>query len=260
MSPISALDRSYSHAAAPQRNSEVNISEIPVPTLMAPDCKETPTGDTVSEASRLKNKAYATEFIKHLVRFSISGAFFGLAVAASVLSGGLAIPAAAVAGTAMVIAAGDAACALYNLIQVRNDREPLAFCDNCIVLTVRKLMEFCGCSARTSERIADAASVTIRVGVACATLLLPVLSPNTGLVDTAVQVLSLISLTAINVRTTAETIIGAVSDRIETQRSKLNTTVNTADVGVQTEKHDDETTEQWAAKLNDFFLNYMPQP
>ncbi|MEY4475375.1 MAG: hypothetical protein RL248_1142 [Pseudomonadota bacterium] len=62
MSPISALDRSYSHAAAPQRNSEVNISEIPVPTLMAPDCKETPTADTVSEASRLKNKAYATEF------------------------------------------------------------------------------------------------------------------------------------------------------------------------------------------------------
>ncbi len=86
-------------------------------------------------------------------------------------------------------------------------------------------------------------------------------------------------------RTTAETIIGAVSDRIETQRSKLNTTVstasvgvqteednskvgdekinttvNTADVGVQTEKNDDETTEQWAAKLNDFFLNYMPQP
>lgn len=154
------------------------------PTLMPPGCREITSESLLSDEMRLKREAYIGYFLQQLVRFSMSTASFGLSVAAAVLSGGTGLPMVAVTGTAMVIAAGNACCALYNLMQVRNDRDPLNTGNDCIVLTVKELMKFCGCSAFKSEGVGYAVSFAFRAGIALSLLFLPSAHLSGSIADT----------------------------------------------------------------------------
>ncbi|WP_145558799.1 hypothetical protein [Yersinia mollaretii] len=187
--------------------SDMRVRDNFIPTLMPPGSEKIAPESSLSEELRLKRKAYTGYFIQHLVRFAMSTTSFGLAIAATVLSGGAGIPIAAVAGAAMIIAAGDACCALYNLIQVRNDREPLQTNNDCIVLLVKKLMQNC-CSERSTEIIGDVASFVIRAGVALSSVLFPQLLSAAHLPGSTAELLGDISIGV----TGSLTVIGGVLD------------------------------------------------
>lgn len=149
-------------------------TDVTRPVLPPPGATRAVLATPLSEESKLKRQVYTGYFIQHLVRFTMSGVAFGLSLAAAVLSGGSGIPLAVVTGTAMIVAAGDACCALYNLIQVRNDREPLKTGNDSIVLLVTKtLTTTCGMTDSRAETVGDVASCVFRTGIALSSIFLP---------------------------------------------------------------------------------------
>lgn len=143
------------------------------PVLLPPGATLAALATPLSEERQLKQQAYTGYFLQHLVRFAVASSSFGLSLAAAVLSGGAGIPIAVVAGTSMLIAAGDACCALYNLIQVRNDREPLKTANDSIVLATKTLMATCGMNDLHAETVGDVASCTLRIGIVISSIFLP---------------------------------------------------------------------------------------
>lgn len=152
---------------------EGHDADVTRPVLLPPGATRPILATPLSEESQLKRQAYTGYFIQHLVRFTMSSVSFGLSLAAAVLSGGAGIPLAVVTGTAMIIAAGDACCALYNLIQVRNDREPLKTGNDSIVLATKTLMTTCGMSDSHAETVGDVASCAFRIGIALSSIFFP---------------------------------------------------------------------------------------
>ncbi|MGG1905374.1 hypothetical protein ABFY47_24915 [Enterobacter ludwigii] len=152
---------------------EGHDADVTRPVLLPPGATRPILATPLSEESQLKRQAYTGYFIQHLVRFTMSSVSFGLSLAAAVLSGGAGIPLAVVTGTAMIIAAGDACCALYNLIQVRNDREPLKTGNDSIVLATKTLMTTCGMSDSHAETVGDVASCAFRIGIALSSIFVP---------------------------------------------------------------------------------------
>lgn len=150
-----------------------NDAGITRPVLLPPGAVRSVPAIPLNKESQLKRQAYRGYFIQYLVRFSMSGASFLVSLAAAVLSGGAGIPLVAVTGTAMIIAAGDACCALYNLIQVNNDREPLNTGNDSIVLVTKKLMTSCGMSDLHAETAGDITSFVIRIGTGVSSVFLP---------------------------------------------------------------------------------------
>lgn len=159
------------------------------PVLLPPGATLAALATPLSEESQLKQQAYTGYFLQHLVRFAVASSSFGLSLAAAVLSGGAGIPIAVVTGTAMLIAAGDACCALYNLIQVRNDREPLKTANDSIVLATKTLMTSFGMADSHAETVGDVASCTLRIGIALSSIFLP----SAQTVETTANMLSNIS-------------------------------------------------------------------
>ncbi|HDF2343656.1 TPA: hypothetical protein PC598_003274 [Morganella morganii] len=143
------------------------------PVLLPPGAVPPVPAMPLSKETLLKRQAYNGYFIQHLLRFAVSGSAFLISLAAAAISGGAGIPFAVVTGTAMIIAAGDACCALYNLIQVRNDREPLKTGNDSIVLATKKLMTSFGMSDSHAETTGDVTSFLFRIGIAVSSVLLP---------------------------------------------------------------------------------------
>jgi len=155
--------------------ADVNVSHfvtqksMPVisqPVLPPPQERVIPPEERLTPEALLKRKAATGQFIRHLVHFSVAAASFGLAVAATVLSGGAGLPLVAVTGLAMVVSAGDTGCALYNLIQVRQGHNPLQTGNDSVVMAVKALISHCGCTESAAETAGDIVSGIIRVGIA----------------------------------------------------------------------------------------------
>lgn len=173
MQRVDIYSRLPSVTSAYGDDAENHETDVSRPVLLPPGVTRAVLATPLSEESRLKRKAYTGYFIQHLVRFTMSSVSFGLSLAVAVLSGGAGIPLAVVSGTAMIIAAGDACCALYNLIQVRNDREPLKTGYDSIVLATKTLMTTCGMSDSHAETVGDVASFAFRIGIALSSIFLP---------------------------------------------------------------------------------------
>ncbi|WP_367298358.1 hypothetical protein [Hafnia alvei] len=242
--------------------SDVSVRASMIPTLMPPGSERTAPENILSDANRLKRKAYTGYFIQHLVRFAMSATSFGLAIAASVLSGGAGIPIAVVAGTAMIIAAGDACCALYNLIQVRKDREPLQTSNDCIVLLVKKLMQSgCSRSERSAEVIGDVASFVIRAGVALSSVLFPQFLPAAHLSGSTAETLGNISLGI----TGSLTVIGGLLDihtaHIERRQKDAMAAPTSEETQTQTDDSalSDEMIQTMVNQLVDCYQRYRAQ-
>lgn len=152
--------------------SESHDDDVSRPVLLPPGASRPVLATPLSEESQRKRQVYTGYFIQHLVRFTMSSASFGLSLAAAVLSGGAGIPLAVVTGTAMIIAAGDACCALYNLIQVRNDREPLKTGNDSVAVATKMLMTTCGMTDLHlhAEIAGDVASCAFRLGIALSSI------------------------------------------------------------------------------------------
>lgn len=167
----------YSHlpsvTSAYSDESESHDDDVSRPVLLPPGASRAVLATPLSEESQRKRQVYTGYFIQHLVRFTMSSVSFGLSLAAAVLSGGSGIPLAVVTGTAMIIAAGDACCALYNLIQVRNDREPLKTGNDSVVVATKMLMTTCGMTDLHAEIAGDVASCAFRLGIALSSIFLP---------------------------------------------------------------------------------------
>lgn len=170
---------------------------VSVPVLMPPGSQKTSPESIMSQEMRSKRAIQTGYFLQRLTRLIGAASVFGLAVAATVLSGGMGVPLVAVAGVAMMIALGDSFCSLYNLIQVNKDREPLKTADDCIALAVKALMMSLDCSEVCSLNVGDVVSCLTRVIIGCALLVLPTAHLSEG----AAHTLNIIS-TAITVTIT----------------------------------------------------------
>lgn len=170
---VDNYSRSPSVTSAYCDDAESHDADVTRPVLLPPGATRAALATPLSEESQLKRQAYTCYFIQHMLRFTMSSVSFGLSLAATVLSGGAGIPLAVVTGTAMIIAAGDACCALYNLIQVRNDRETLKMGNDSIVLATKTLMTTCGMTDSHAETVGDAASFVFRIGIALSCIFLP---------------------------------------------------------------------------------------
>ncbi|HEI9843745.1 hypothetical protein [Morganella morganii] len=173
MSRVTNYSRLPSLTKAYSKDAGGRDTGITPPELLPPGTMPPVSAMSLSEENLLKQRAYNGYFIQHLLRFAMSGSAFLVSLAASVMSGGAGIPFTVVTGTAMIIAAGDACCALYNLIQVRNDREPLKTGNDSIVLATKTLMTSFGMSDSYAEATGDIASFTLRVGISVSSLFLP---------------------------------------------------------------------------------------
>ncbi len=172
MSRVNNYSRLPSLTKAYSKDPGGRNAGITPPELLPPGTMPPVPAMSLSKENLLKRQAYNAYFIQHLLRFTMSGSAFLLSLAASVISGGTGIPFAVVTGTAMIIAAGDACCALYNLIQVRNDRKPLKTGNDSILLATKKLMTSFGMSDSHAETTGDIASFTLRAGISASSLFL----------------------------------------------------------------------------------------
>ncbi|KML18207.1 hypothetical protein VL10_23795 [Leclercia adecarboxylata] len=200
---IDNYSRLPSVTSAYSDNPERHDADEPRPVLLPPGASRPALATPLSKESMINRKAYTGYFCQHLVRFTMSSFAFGLLLAAAVLSGGTGIPLAVVTGTATIIAAGDACCALYNLIQVRNDREPLKTNDS-IMLATKTLMKACGMSDSPAETAGDVVSFVLRIGIALSSMFLP----SAHLPGSTAHTLSKVSA----VITAALTLVGGVID------------------------------------------------
>ncbi|HHX8748742.1 TPA: hypothetical protein ACVPFL_000875 [Morganella morganii] len=173
MSRVTNYSRLPSLTKAYSKDAGGRDTGITPPELLPPGTMPPVPAMSLSKENLLKRQAYNGYLNQHLVRFAASGSAFLVSLVASAISGGAGIPLAVVTGTAMIIAAGDACCALYNLIQVRNDREPLKTGNDSIVLATKKLMTSFGMSDSHAEVTGDIASFTLRVGISASLLFLP---------------------------------------------------------------------------------------
>ncbi|MDN5986712.1 MAG: hypothetical protein L0I35_04445 [Hafniaceae bacterium] len=223
--------------------SDMGIGNKFIPTLMLPGIKQAAPESILSEVSQLKRRADTINFIQHVIRFAMSAASFGLAVAATVLSGGAGIPIAAVMGAAMLIAAGDACCAFYNMIQARNDREPLQTGNDCILLTVKKLMQNC-CSDDSVELAGCVASFTIRAAVSLSSVLLPQFLPAAHLSGSQAEYLGGASVGLTSVLTVIGGLLDAHSAYIERRQRNMVEATNSNGQNAQTQTDDSVVSDE----------------
>lgn len=213
-------------------------ADISRPVLLPPGTTRPVLATPLSEESQLKRQAYTGYFIQHLMRFTMSSVSFGLSLAATVLSGGTGLPLAVMTGTAMIIAAGDACCALYNLIQVRNDREPLNTGNDSIVVATKMLMTTCGMTDSHAEIAGDVASCAFRIGIALSFLFLP----SAQLPGSTAHTLSSLSSGI----TAALTIAGGGTDmytaRVERMRRSI--AVSASSATVEADEESDKTGQE----------------
>ncbi|TBL79312.1 hypothetical protein EYY94_00745 [Obesumbacterium proteus] len=223
--------------------SDMGIGGNFIPTLMQPGIKQAAPESILSEVSRLKRSADIIYFAQYMIRFAMSAASFGLAVAATVLSGGAGIPIAAVTGAALLIAAGDACCAFYNMIQARNDREPLQTGNDCIVLTVKKLMQNC-CPDHSAELVGDVASFVIRATVSLSSVLLPQFLPSAHLSGSTAELLSDISVGFTSFLTVIGGLLDTHSAYIERRQRNMVEATNSNGQNAQTQTDDSVVSDE----------------
>lgn len=243
MEPVSRSASPLVNRADINQASNISVEDRLIPTLMPPGTEKATPESILNEESLLKRKAYTGYFIQHLIRFAMSATSFGLAVAATVLSGGAGIPIAAVTGAAMLIAAGDACCALYNLIQVRNDREPLQTNNDCIVLAVKKLMQNC-CADRTAELVGDAASFVVRAGIALSSVLFPQFLPAAHLSGSTAELLGDVSVGITGALTVVGGLLDAHTAHIERRQRDAVKTINNNSESAQTQTEDSALSDE----------------
>ncbi|ENP5941698.1 hypothetical protein ACDZ68_004074 [Salmonella enterica] len=215
------------------------------PVLLPPGAARPVLATPLSEESQLKRQAYTGYFIQHLVRFTMSSVSFGLSLAAAVLSGGAGIPLAVVTGTAMIIAAGDACCALYNLIQVRNDRETLKTGNDSIVVATKMLMTTCGMTDSHAEIAGDVASCAFRIGIALSSVFLP----STHLPGSTAHTLSSISSGITAALTIAGGGIDMYTARVERMQGSIAASASPATV--EADEESDKTAQEEIQRMVD---------
>ncbi|WP_279205464.1 hypothetical protein [Obesumbacterium proteus] len=243
MEHVSHLVSPLINTAGINQASDISVEDSLIPTLMPPGIEKAAPESILSEESLLKRKAYTGYFIQHLIRFAISAASFGLAVAATVLSGGTGIPIAAVTGAAMLIAAGDTCCALYNLIQVRNDREPLQTNNDCIVFLVKKLMQNC-CADHSAELAGDVASFTIRATISLSSVLLAQFLPAAHLSGSTAELLGDVSVGINGLLTVVGGLLDAHTAHIERRQRDVVKTINNNSENAQTQTDDSVVSDE----------------
>lgn len=224
--------------------NDVNVTR---PLLIPPGLTRPVLAMQLSEEEQLKRKAYTGYFIQHLARFIMSSASFGLSLAAAVLSGGSGIPLAVVTGTAMIIAAGDACCALYNLIQVRNGREPLKTGNDSIILATKALLTTCGKSNSHAENVGDVASCAFRIGIALSSIFLP----SANLPGSTAHTLSSISSGITAVLIIAGGGIDMYTARVERMRALIMAPATPESTVVEADEKSDKTSQEELQRMVD---------
>lgn len=217
------------------------------PVLLPPGATLAELATPLSEESQLKQQAYTGYFLQHLARFAVASSSFGLSLAAAILSGGAGIPIAVVAGTAMVIAAGDACCALYNLIQVRNDREPLKTANDSILLATKTLMTACGMNDSHAETVGDIASCTFRIGI----LLSSIFLPSAQTLESTANMLSSISLGITAALTIAGGSIDMYTARAERMQGSIVASANSAPAVAEDDEESDKIGQEDLQRMVD---------
>ena len=202
------------------QNPNINPHDISPPELMAPGT-EKETTPVLTEKALQNRKAFIGYFVQSLLGLAMAGLSFGLSVAATVLTGGAGIPIAAVTGAAFLIAAGDACCALYNLVQVYNDRGTLKTGGNSILLAVKTLMMKCGLGESKAESVGDAASFALRSGLAVSSVLLPFFCP-VNVPGTPADLISKVSTGITAILTFMGNGAGTLTDRAERIRDNID--------------------------------------
>ncbi|WP_249042807.1 hypothetical protein [Pantoea stewartii] len=225
-------------------------ADVTYPVLLPPGSAQPIIATPLSEEKQLKRQAYTGYFIQHLVRFTMSSVSFGLSLAAAVLSGGAGIPLTVVAGTAMIIAAGDACCALYNLIQVRNDSEQLKTGNDSIVLAAKILMTTCGMSDSNAETAGDVASFVFRIGIVVSSIFLP----SAHLSGNTVHMLSKISSGITVVLTIAGGGIDMYTERVKRMQGCIALSSTPAPTLVEAYKKSDTPSQEELQRMVDLVV------
>ena len=239
---------------------ETGEKNIPSPVLMPPGTTKAVPTTPLSAENLLKRQAYTGYFIQHLVRFTMSSVSFGLSLAATVLSGGAGLPLAAVTGSAMIVAAGDACCALYNLIQVRNDREPLKTGTDSILTAVKALMTTCGLNDSHAETVGDVASCALRVGLALSSIFVPAAQ----LAGSTADIMSKCSAGITATLTAVGGVINISTARIERMQGSIAATGKPVPAAGEDQKEkglfSEEEINKMVNQIVDCYERYRPQP
>ncbi|KJY94141.1 hypothetical protein TW84_00370 [Vibrio neptunius] len=109
-------------------------------------------------------------FFKELFNVAIAGIGLGLAIAATVFSGGLGVPLVAAAGVAFALAVSDAGCAAANWYSKAHGGEGLKMGADTISNLTYKLLEKMGMSDDRAQYWAKANSALLRLGLTIGTL------------------------------------------------------------------------------------------
>ena len=190
------LDVEVSKSSSNQSARNFNISDVPLPRscdvisnldlavsanqekyLSHRDSHQPNSKLFIDKSSQLYQQAKEagvdvakTTFFKELFNVAIAGLGLGLAIAATVISGGLGIPLTAAAGVAFALAVSDAGCAAANWYKAAHGEQGLRMGTDTLSNVVYALLNKMGMQDDRAEFWARATSATLRLGLTLGTL------------------------------------------------------------------------------------------
>ncbi|NOH71594.1 hypothetical protein F0225_09635 [Vibrio pectenicida] len=212
---------------------EFNVSQVPLPKphdvvsnldlavsanqekyLSHHDARNLDSKELIDKSAKLYKQAEKagvdvakSTFFKELFNVAIAGVGLGLAIAATVISGGLGIPLTAAAGVAFALAVSDAGCAAANWYKTSHGEEGLRMGTDTLSNVVYTLLEKMGVQDERAVFWARATSSTLRLGLTIGTLFASTVSvPST--LGAATSAISTTKLAKVGVSATGSEILG----------------------------------------------------
>ncbi|MCG7490143.1 hypothetical protein MHN79_11630 [Vibrio sp. Of14-4] len=172
-------------------------------------------------------------FFKELFNVVIAGAGLGLAVAATVISGGLGIPLTVAAGIALTLAVSDAGCAYHNWSKAENGEQGLRMGSDTLSNLVYALLDKMGMQDERAEHWARASSATLRLGLTIGTLYAGTVSVPSSL-GAATSAISTTKMARLGISATGNEMLGfhLGSSKINHDKAKAELDAHKTEVAV----------------------------
>ncbi|CAM3678372.1 lipopolysaccharide kinase InaA family protein [Vibrio aquimaris] len=210
-------------------------------------------------------------FFKELFNVAIAGVGLGLAIAATVISGGLGIPLTAAAGVAFALAVSDAGCAAANWYKAAHGEQGLRMGGDTLSNLVYALLDKMGLQDDRAEFWARATSATLRLGLTIGTLYAGTVSIPSNL-GAATSAISTAKLIKVGTSATGNEILGfnlgsnkIIHDRVkaelESHKKDVEDNLNSSLIANKDAAHKNDLTkiqeareaerQQWEQKISD---------
>lgn len=160
-------------------------------------------------------------FFKELFNVAIAGVGLGLAIAATVFSGGLGVPLVAAAGVAFALAVSDAGCAAADWYNKAHGGEGLKMGSDTISNLTYKLLEKMGMNDDRAQYWSKATSAVLRLGLTVGTLFAGTVSVPSVL-GTAGSVMSTTKLAKLGAGAAGDKILGFNLDNTKKAKEKAD--------------------------------------